>query len=68
MTLTEQELQSAVWLKLNEYISSRVEADRARNDGDLDAIATARLRGRLSAWKELLAIGQPTPVEAQIDG
>lgn len=68
MKLTEQELQSAVWKKLEAHITSRIESARCQNDGELDAIATARLRGRIGAWKELLALGQPGPAQAEVDG
>lgn len=65
MRLTEQEIHSAVWIKLRDHMADRLEALRCQNDGDLDPLATARLRGRIAAIKELLALGQPpTPAQA----
>lgn len=58
---TPQELHSAVWIKLREHLQDRLTAMRCQNDGELDPIATARLRGRIAAIKEILALGQPTP-------
>lgn len=68
MTLTPQELQSAVWIKLRDHMNERLEQLRCQNDGDLSMEQTIKLRGRAAQLKELLAIGKPTPAEAQIDG
>ena len=67
MKLTPQDLQSAVWLKLEAYLNERLAALRAQNDGELDEVATARLRGRIAATKELLALGKPGPAQAEPD-
>jgi hypothetical protein len=45
---------SANWLLLADWARSRIEALRTSNDGDLDALQTARLRGQLKAFKEFL--------------
>ena len=58
MKLTTLELQSAVWLKLRDHLNETLLSLRAQNDGDLDEIATARLRGRISAIKVILALGE----------
>jgi hypothetical protein len=44
------------WHYVEDWAKSRLESSRQRNDGDLDAIATARLRGRIDFIKELLAL------------
>lgn len=67
MKLTEIELQSAAWQKLKAYMEQRLDECRRRNDGDLNEIETARLRGRIGSLKELLAIGEPTPAQAEPD-
>lgn len=64
MKLTEHEQHSAVWIKIRDHLTERLDALRSQNDGDLDPLATARLRGRIAAIKELLALGQPTPAVA----
>lgn len=67
MTLTPHELQSSTWKKLEAHLSERIDSLRSQNDGDLDALATARLRGRIGALKELLAIGKPRLAHEQAD-
>lgn len=68
MILTEQEKQSAVWIKLRDLMNERLEALRCQNDGDLSPEQTTRLRGRVAQLKELLAMDQSTPAQAEIDG
>lgn len=59
MKLEKIELQSAVWLKLQQHMEDRLDQLRQQNDGDLDPIATARVRGRVAMVKELLDLGRP---------
>lgn len=59
MKLAPLELQSAVWLKLQQHMEDRLGQLRQQNDGDLDPIATARVRGRSAMLKELLDLGRP---------
>lgn len=68
MTLTEQEKQSAVWVKLRDHMNERLESLRCQNDGDLTPEQTIKLRGRVAQLKELLAIGKPGPAQAEVDG
>lgn len=58
MKLTAQERQSALWLKLEEYMLKKLEDLRKQNDGDMSVEATARLRGRIAQMKFLLALGE----------
>jgi len=67
MKLTEGDKLSAVWQKLDPYLKERLATLRAQNDGELDAIATARLRGKLAAIKEILALADAGPVQAEDD-
>jgi len=68
MTLTPLEKQSAVWLKLERMLSTQLLALRSQNDGELNAEATARLRGRIAALKTILALGEDRePVQEGID-
>lgn len=61
MNLTHVEAQSALWLKLKKHLEERLDVLRAKNDGDLDTTETARLRGRIAALKELIALEDPSP-------
>jgi hypothetical protein len=57
--LSNQELDSALWQKITGHLESRLEVARKRNDGDLSEFDTARLRGRIEAYKELLGFNDP---------
>lgn len=46
---------------------ARLEVLRASNDGDLDSIQTARVRGRITMLKELLALSQDEPAHEVLD-
>ena len=43
------------WSEVQAWAQQRLETARQRNDGNLDALETAKLRGRIEAYKELLA-------------
>lgn len=63
MNLSPIEAQSLIWLKIKKHMTERLEVLRAKNDGDLDTTETARLRGRIAALKELIALDEsPVPV------
>lgn len=63
MTLSDFERHHALWKKISDHLTEQVRVARAKNDGDLDPIETARLRGRISAFKEIIALGdEPSPV------
>lgn len=51
---------SATWLQVAEWAAARIDALRAQNDGDLDPVKTATLRGQIKALKELRGL----PAEA----
>jgi hypothetical protein len=55
--LTNQERDSALWKRITNHIDSRLDTLRKNNDASLDQQETERLRGRISAFKELLALG-----------
>jgi hypothetical protein len=63
MKLTHAEIHNPLWIKLKEHIESRMDAHRRKNDGDLDDIATARLRGRIAELKSLLDLENPEPAQ-----
>lgn len=67
MKLTEAEKISALWIRLHAHLSEKLEIARKKNDGDLTPDQTAKLRGRISALKEILALSETEPVQAGND-
>ena len=55
--LQHSDINSLTWLRLKKHFESRLAYLRMQNDGDLDPIATARLRGEIRAVKSSLALG-----------
>lgn len=55
------EQDSATWLAIHEWASERLEQLRQRNDGPLESVATAHLRGQIATLKQLLALPQAAP-------
>lgn len=66
MLLTESDIQTLVWKKLEQYLNARLETLRARNDGNLTSDETAKLRGRIAEVKATLDLAKPSPVQ-QVD-
>jgi hypothetical protein len=58
MRLDKHEVMSAVWLKLEAHLTKRLAELRTNNDGDLSPEQTAKLRGRVAAIKEILALAE----------
>ena len=61
MKLTEFERQTTVWQKIEEELTTRLTVAREQNDGDLDPPATARLRGKIAVYREILTWAKPDP-------
>ena len=59
IAFTQHELLSSAYLKLKEHCEERIDYLHLKNDGDLDDKETARVRGEIRAYKNLLAAGQP---------
>ena len=58
--LTERDLSSELWLKLEKHYKARLEQRRRENDSDsMDATKTAKQRGRIAEIKEFLALANP---------
>ena len=55
--LTNQEKDSALWKKLTAHFEGRLQVYRTNNDSNLNVEDTAKLRGKIAATKELLALG-----------
>lgn len=62
--------QSLTWRALEQHALARIASLREKNDGpSLDALRTADLRGRIAAWKELLALAdEPAPAQTADTG
>lgn len=62
--LTPADKQSALWKKLLKHFQEQLDTERKANDGSLDEKATAKVRGRISKLKELIALdGSKQPEE-----
>ncbi|MGH8430422.1 MAG: hypothetical protein ACREUF_08470 [Solimonas sp.] len=61
LLLSHNDRNSPAWVKLRKHMEARLQSLRARNDNDLDPIATAKLRGECRVLKNLLALGKPDP-------
>jgi hypothetical protein len=61
MTLNEIDRHSALWQKIDKEITERLDVLRQRNDGDLNEVETATLRGTIKAFKEIQQWGRPDP-------
>lgn len=59
LTLSFGDRESALWKKLEPYMTRRLEMLRRRNEADLNDIETAKLRGRILELKSLLALQAP---------
>lgn len=55
------DFRSETWRAIEEIAAKRIDDLRKRNDGQLNADETARLRGRLAELKDLLTLAKPDP-------
>lgn len=54
--------RSDTWQKLVKYLEGELQTLRSKNDSQrLNDIATAALRGRIAAVKDLISLGTDTP-------
>lgn len=67
MKLARHDIETALWRKLESYLEQRMETLRQTNDGDLDPMQTARLRGRIAELKSMLALSKDEPTVAAED-
>lgn len=56
--LTPGERNNPLWAKLERYLNDRLEMNRRKNDGDLEPLETAKVRGRIAVIKDLLALAK----------
>jgi len=62
--LSNLDLQSATWKKLEQHYTERLAMLRAKNDSDSDPQRTSKLRGAIAEAKHFLALGEAPPVPA----
>ncbi len=62
MKLNDAERQSAVWTKISEELTARLESLRTQNDTHKTAEETASLRGRIAEVKSMLNWAIPDPI------
>lgn len=56
------DLTSPTWRVIEHMAQERIATLREKNDSpSMDALRTAELRGRIAAWKDLLALANPAP-------
>lgn len=55
------DFRSETWRAIEEIVTKRIDDLRKRNDSQLNADETARLRGRLAELKDLLTLAKPDP-------
>jgi hypothetical protein len=63
--LTREDRLNPLWRKLMAHMSDELAALRQANDADRDPIETARLRGKIAAYKSLLALNNEPDPNAQ---
>lgn len=68
MKLTHADRASAAWQRLRAHYAERLSVLRSMNDGDIDEVATARLRGRIAEIKNLLALDDDEDPAQLADG
>lgn len=67
MNLTPLERESALWKRIAAELEGRLASLRMNNDNDnLDALATARMRGRIAEVKQMLAWAEELPLTATV--
>lgn len=56
------DLNSPTWRAVSAHAQQQIATLREKNDSpSMDATRTAETRGRIAAWKELLALVNPAP-------
>lgn len=61
MTLLDSDKKSGTWLRLKQHLEEQIDLCRRKNDGDIDQLATASLRGEIRALKRILMLGEDPP-------
>ena len=59
--LTDGERHHPLWTRLSAHLTERLRELRGRNDGPLNELETATLRGQINCLKGLIALGDDPP-------
>lgn len=62
MKLTEQDIQSKLWIKLEKYFDQRLAECRIKNDVSKPDLQTEKLRGRIAEIKHMKTLGDLPPM------
>ena len=61
--LTDGERHHPFWTRLSAHLTERLRELRGRNDGPLNELETATLRGQINCLKGLIALGDDPPID-----
>lgn len=61
-TLSDQDRNSALWLRLSEELTNRLDRARRKNDGPLTEQETATVRGEIHCLMMIIKLGQDRPL------
>lgn len=59
LTLSEHELKSDLWRRIEDHLKDRLQRLREQNDVDADEKSTATQRGRIAEIKQMLRAAEP---------
>jgi len=62
LVLSSGEREHPLWRKLAAHMNERLVMLRAKNDGPLDEMQTATMRGQIKELKALMSLGTAAPV------
>jgi len=65
--LAEHEIGSAVWKKIRQILIKRLHNYRILNDGALNEVETAKIRGKIEAVLEIMALGEIPRFEEDLE-
>ena len=61
--LTDGERHHPLWTRHSAHLTERLRELRGRNDGPLNELETATLRGQINCLKGLIALGDDPPID-----
>ena len=61
--LTDGERHHPLWTRLSAHLTERLRDLRGRNDGPLNELETATLRGQINCLKGIIALGDDPPTD-----
>jgi hypothetical protein len=59
LDLTIADRKSPTWMKVEAHLVAKLALLRAKNDGALDPVVTATIRGRIAMLKDLIDAAKP---------